>query len=113
MQSPFPGMDPYTEARHLWNLPDQPYHILVSRGDEQPRSRVWSFGLADPIPTTPIPLAEAAEYVPLPLQATYATIYAARGFRQRLDYHSEPPGPLTEEQPTYIRSLLAEEGLLR
>ena len=32
--------------RVVSTLPEQPYHILVSRADEQPLSRVWSFGLA-------------------------------------------------------------------
>lgn len=96
--------------RVVATLPDQPYHILVSRADEQPRSRVWSFGLADPIPTAPVPLIEPDEYVPLPLQAAYETIYVARGFRQRLDYQSDPSEPLTEAHRDYIRSLLAKEG---
>ncbi len=82
--------------RVLTTLPDQPYHILVSRADEQPRSRVWSFGLNDQIPAAPVPLTEADEYVPLPLQAAYEAIYTARAFRQRLDYRPDPPGPLTE-----------------
>lgn len=94
--------------RIVSTLPDQPYHILVSRADEQPRSRVWSFGLDEPIPTAPIPLIEPEEYIPLPLQAAYATIYAARSFRQRLPYREELPGPLTESQQAYIKKLLAE-----
>jgi hypothetical protein len=93
-------------------LPDQPYHILVSRADELPQSRVWSFGLVDSIPTAPVPLIKPDEYVPLPLQEAYATIYAARGFRQRLDYQTELEGPLTEPQRAYIRELLAKEELL-
>lgn len=90
-------------------LPDQPYHILVSRADEQPRSRVWSFGLNEAIPPTPVPLIEPDEYVPLPLQEAYATIYAARGFRRRLDYQTNLPGPLTKAQQAYIQSVLVEE----
>ncbi|HEX6385542.1 MAG TPA: DUF4058 family protein [Anaerolineae bacterium] len=77
-------------------LPDEPYHVLISRADQQPQSRVWSFGLADPIPDTPLPLITPDEHVPLPLQAAYAIIYEARNFRQRLDYASDPDPPLTE-----------------
>ena len=87
-------------------LPDQPYHILVSRAGES-RSRVWSFGLAEPIPTAPVPLIAPDEYVPLPLQEACTIIYAARGFRQRLDYQAEPEEPLTAAQRAYIRDLLA------
>lgn len=92
-------------------LPDQPCHILVSRADEQPRSEVWSFGLSDPIPDTPLPLIAPDEHVPLPLQAAYTTIYQVRNFRHRLDYRSDPDPPLTEAQCTYIQTRLVEEGL--
>lgn len=92
-------------------LPDQPYHILVSRADEQPDSRVWSFGLNDLIPTTPVPLIKRDEHVPLPLQVAYTTIYQARGFRRRLDYDTDPEGPLTETERAYIRQQLMAEGI--
>jgi len=92
-------------------LPNQPYHILVSRADEQSQSRVWSFDLSDPIPTAPIPLIKSDEHVPLPLQEAYMIIYAARGFRHRLNYHTDPEGPLVEEQRAYIRAQLVAAGL--
>ncbi|HEX6384597.1 MAG TPA: DUF4058 family protein [Anaerolineae bacterium] len=92
-------------------LPDEPYHILISRADQQPQSRVWSFGLPDPIPDTPLPLITPDEHVPLPLQAAYAIIYEARNFRHRLDYRSEPDPPLTERQQSYIQTRLIQAGL--
>lgn len=92
-------------------LPNQPYHILISRADEQSQSRVWSFDLSDPIPTAPIPLIKSDEHVPLPLQEAYMIIYAARGFRHRLSYHIDPEGPLVEEQRAYIHSQLVAAGL--
>ena len=87
-------------------LPDQPYHILVTRADEQPQGRVWSFGMADPIPVTPLPLLESDEYVPVPLQRAYTTIYQARNFRNRLDYTLDPEPPLTVAQRSYIQEHL-------
>jgi hypothetical protein len=93
-------------------LPDRPYHILVSRSDEQPRSRVWSFEIEEAMPTVPLPLIAPDEYVPLPLQAAYQTVYAARGFRQRLNYQVDPSGPLTETQRQVIRSRLVEQGII-
>jgi hypothetical protein len=92
-------------------LPNQPYHILVSQADEYPQSRVWSFDLNDPIPTAPVPLIKPGEHVPLPLQEAYRTIYAARGFRHRLNYHTDPEGPLVEEQRAYIHSQPVTAGL--
>jgi hypothetical protein len=92
-------------------LPGQPYHILVSRADEQPESFVWSFGLADPIPDTPLPLIAPDERVPLPLQAAYHTVYQARRFRQRLDYQVDPGPPLSEAQRAFIHTRLVAAGI--
>ncbi|MBI3362869.1 MAG: DUF4058 family protein, partial [Chloroflexi bacterium] len=33
--------------RVVTDLPPHPYHILVSRADDRPRTRVWSFGMED------------------------------------------------------------------
>jgi hypothetical protein len=93
--------------RPIQTLPDQPYHILVSRADERPHTKVWSFSLSDPIPTTPIPLIGPDEYVPLPLQTTLETIYSARNFRRRLDYTTYPDGRLTQDQKEEIDVCLA------
>ena len=94
--------------RVIDELPNQSYHILVTRADEQPQGRVWSFGLRDVIPTTPLPLIEVDEYVPLPLQAAYTTIYQARNFRHRLDYSHDPEPPLTSAQRAFIQQRLIE-----
>lgn len=92
--------------RVVEQLPDQPYHILITRADEQPQGRVWSFGLAEAIPTTPLPLLDQDEHVPLPLHAAYQTIYQARNFRSRLDYMVDPEPPLSPEQRKFIAEQL-------
>ncbi|MCB0109101.1 MAG: DUF4058 family protein [Caldilineaceae bacterium] len=97
--------------RVVERLPDQPYHIMITRADEQPQGRVWSFGLADAIPTTPLPLVEHEEYVPLPLQVAYVTIYQARNFRNRLDYTIDPEPPLTAAQRQLIHEYLLKAEL--
>ena len=94
--------------RIINHLPSQPYHIMTTRADEQPEGRVWSFGLSDVIPTTPLPLIEVDEYVPLPLQVAHTTIYQARNFRHRLDYSRDPEPPLTSAQRTFIHQHLVE-----
>lgn len=89
-------------------LPAQPYHILVSRADDRPHARVWSFGLDQPIPDAPLPLISPDEHVPIPLQSAFEAIYAARNFRARLDYSREPEGPLTAQERAHVRARLAE-----
>jgi hypothetical protein len=97
--------------RIVSTLSGQSYHILISRADEQPHSKVWSFGLADVIPNTPLPLIAPDEQVPLPLQAAYTTIYQARGFRFRLNYQLAPEPPLVEAQRTFIQTQLVTAGI--
>jgi hypothetical protein len=97
--------------RVVASLPPQPYHILVTRADEQPEGRVWSFGWDASIPAAPLPLAAPGEHVPLPLQAALATIYRARGFRTRLDYRADPEPPFTADQRSSVHALLANQGL--
>lgn len=97
--------------RVVEHLPNQAYHILITRADEQPQGRVWSFGLNDLIPTAPLPLLERDEYVPLPLQAAYTTIYQARNFRARLNYMADPEPPLTTQQRILIQERLSAANL--
>jgi hypothetical protein len=94
-------------------LPAQPYHILVSRAEERPRIYVWSFAIDAPIPDAPLPLLEVDEQVPLPLQQAFTTVYQSRRFRQRLNYQTDPPPPLTSAQLAYVRACLVDEGILR
>ena len=99
--------------RVVAGLPTPPYHILITRADEQPQGRVWSFSRAEPIPTVPLPLIEQDEYVPLPLQEAYATIYQARNFYNRLDYTVDPQPPLTAGQRASIQQQLTASQLRR
>jgi hypothetical protein len=92
-------------------LPNKPYHILVSRGDDRPHTRVWSFGLDEPIPAAPLPLIAPGEQVPIPLQEAFDVIYQARGFRHRLEYGREPEGPLRAAERAYVHGRLTELGL--
>ena len=99
--------------RVVAGLPTPPYHILITRADEQPQGRVWSFSLAEPIPTVPLPLIEQDEYVPLPLQEAYTTIYQARNFYNRLDYTVDHQPPLTAGQRASIQQQLTASQLRR
>jgi hypothetical protein len=97
--------------RVVATLPAQPYHILVSRADEQPQTRVWSFGFDTPTPTTPLPLIGPEEHAPLPLQEAYTTVYRARNFHVRLGYQVDPEPPLTEEERSFIQNVLLNRGM--
>lgn len=92
--------------RAVLDLPEQPYHILVTRAEEHSKTRIWSFGFDTAIPTVPLPLIDADEYVPLPLQEAFQVIYQARIFRERIDYGVDPEGPLTNHWRAAIREWL-------
>jgi hypothetical protein len=84
---------------------------VITRADEQPDGLVWSFGLDDEIPDTPLPLIAPGEYVPLAVQAALQTIYQARRFRTRLDYEQDPEPPLRDHERIFIQKQLAKAGL--
>lgn len=115
MQSPFPGMDPYTEARDLW----QGIHtqLIGELGTHQLPPLLAPAYFVDVEPSlqvrserTVYPDIEvmAARHRPdvrpagIGLPVAEATAYEARNFRHRLDYRSDPEPPLTDAQRALV-----------
>lgn len=96
--------------RVVIDLPEQPYHVLVTRAEQDAKTRIYSFGFDQPIPTVPLPLIEPDEYVPLPLQQAFQVIYQARLFRERINYSKEPEGPLTNRERAALDQWLKRSG---
>jgi hypothetical protein len=76
------------------------YHAFVSRPDRRPEVDVYSWRLADRLPTIPIPLAGSDPDVPLELQELLSTIYDRGGYEDVLNYRAaiDPPLPPDGEQ---------------
>lgn len=75
-------------------LPDDPYFILLSRGDQRPMTEVWPIRLDQPLPTVPVPLLPGDADVPLDVQAAFTTVYDAVGYDLAVDYTRPSEVPL-------------------
>ncbi|OJW19385.1 MAG: hypothetical protein BGO49_08630 [Planctomycetales bacterium 71-10] len=71
--------------------PDCVYSVLVSRPDERPDAGFWPIGLADRLPTIPIPLRPSRPDASLDLQALLDRVYDEAGYEH--DVYDGPPQP--------------------
>jgi hypothetical protein len=87
--------------------PAADYRILVSRGRERPRARLFPFSVRDPIPTFALPLAPGDEEPSVDLSGALRRIYETAGYDLRIDYRSPPVPPLAEADRAWAEGLVA------
>lgn len=83
------------------------YRILVSRGVSRPRAKLYAFGMRQPIPAIPIPLAAKDPEPSLDLNAVLHALDERARFDLRLDYSRPPEPPLREEDAAWAREILS------
>ena len=94
------------------NVPDSAYYALVARAGGWPKSTVWIFGLRDPMPTIPVPLADGDPDVPLDLQAVLHKLYDDASYDRDFDLYAAPPDPpLGEADAAWAAGVLKEAGV--
>jgi hypothetical protein len=81
------------------------YRILVSRGAERPRARLFAFNLRQPIPDFSIPLLPGDDEPILKLGNVLHELYQRARFDLRLDYSQSAVPPLCEEDAEWANSL--------
>lgn len=74
------------EPMPVWGVAGTGYRILISRSDRRPDADLFLFGLADPIPTFPIPLLEGEPEPVVDLQQLLNEIYHRARFDLAIDY---------------------------
>lgn len=84
--------------------PKTDYRILVSRGWTRPRARLYTFGLRDPVPVIPIPLAEGEGEPELLINDVLHALYERARFDLRLHYDRPPEPALSEEDLAWART---------
>ncbi|XHX78568.1 MAG: DUF4058 family protein [Stenomitos frigidus ULC029] len=90
--------------------PDADYRMLVSRGDRRPTAQLYAFSLRDAIPTFPLPL-KAGDGEPLvDLNEILNGVYERAGFDLRIDYTQPPQPPLSQDDLSWLTTLLTQEG---
>jgi hypothetical protein len=87
-------------------MPTSHYRILVGRGWERPRARLYPFNVNEPIPEIPIPLQRGEAEPTLNLGELLAQIYDQVRYDLRIDYTAEPDPPLDTDTAAWARSLL-------
>ncbi len=81
------------------------YRILVSRGTQRPRARLYAFNLRQPIPTFHIPLLPGDTEPEVDLGHILHALYERARFDLRLDYTIPPVPPLSAEDALWASTL--------
>jgi hypothetical protein len=87
--------------------PIRDYYVLVCRSWEFPRAGLWTFGIRDPIPEIPIPLAADVPDVPLSLHTGVDRAYEEGRYDEELRYHERLLPPVNRADAAWIREVLA------
>ncbi len=92
-------------------LPKSFYRILVRRGWEGNRGKVYAFGLRHPIPEIPVPLRQGEKEARLNLNVLLSDIYERARYHLRLNYRQPPDPPLPSNEREWSEKLLKAKGL--
>jgi len=82
------------------------YRILVRRGEEGSKARLYPFTIRDTIPRFPIPLQAGDDEPIADLGQLLRQIYAEAHYPLRLDYGKPPVPPLAERDTEWVREIL-------
>jgi hypothetical protein len=93
-------------------LPAADYYYYVSRADCRPNCDVYSWDLADPLPTVPVPLLAGDHDVNCDLSTIFATAFERGRYRPALGYHKAPPVKFEAHTLKWIKGVLrADKGV--
>ncbi len=85
------------------------YCVLVSRGSQRPRARLYAFSLRQPIPPFYVPLLPGDTEPEVDLGQILHALYQRARFDLRLDYTEPPVPPLSDEDALWASELLANQ----
>lgn len=81
------------------------YYILVCRSRALPKAEIWSFGVRQPIPDTPLPLRSGKQIV-FNLRPCLDRAYQEARYDREIDYTKPPYPSLTETDIVWAKELL-------
>jgi hypothetical protein len=87
-------------------LPEAPYFVFLSRGDQRPFTDVWPLQLYHSLPQVPVPLLPDDPDIVLDLQAAFQNVYDSVGYDLAVDYRQQPPVRLAPEEARWTEELL-------
>jgi hypothetical protein len=86
------------------------YRAIVYSGGEKGAAYLYPIGLADSLPTLPVPLRPQDAPARLDLQALLERIYAKGRYGERLDYSQPCDPPLESKEAAWTQELLHAAG---
>ncbi len=92
-------------------LPEWDYSVTVTRGTQPERYEIYTATLPKRLPRFRLPRGPNEKDTVLDLQSDFTRCYAEGGFRDRIDYASEPNVLLREEDRRWLDAALTEQGL--
>jgi len=95
---PMPLVGPPTESE---------YRILLSRGRERPRAKLYAFGVRDAIPVFPLPLRPGEDEPEVDLNRILHDLYDRARFDLQVDYNQPPVPPLARPLDEWARARVA------
>jgi Protein of unknown function (DUF4058) len=85
------------------------YYVLIARGDRRPQADLYSFGLAEPLPSFPLPLdGHSAEPI-VELQRIFSDLFDRAGFDLVINYQNTLSPPLTAAEAEWSKQLVDHE----
>ena len=84
---------------------------LHKAGWEGGSAWVWLASLRERLPRVSVPLAEGDADVVIDLQEVLNRVYREGRYWALVDYSSEPPVPLRDEDKEWVRAMLREKGV--
>jgi hypothetical protein len=81
------------------------YRVLISRGHERPRARLYFFSLRQPIPQFPLPLLPGEMEPLIDLNTTLHALYTRARYDLRVDYSQPPVPPLSSDDTAWAATL--------
>jgi Protein of unknown function (DUF4058) len=90
-------------------LPDWDYAVTVTRAAQPDRFEIYTATLQKKLPRFRLPLASDDRDTVVDLQTTFARSYDQGAFSSKIDYHRDPPIPLSDEDRTWVHDCLKQQ----
>jgi hypothetical protein len=92
-------------------LPDWDYAITVTRASSPDRHEIYTATLQKPLPRFRLPLAPDDRDTVLDMQAIFTRCFDHSDFADKIDYTSDPPVVIPDEDRKWLAELLKQKKL--
>jgi hypothetical protein len=92
-------------------LPDWDYAITVTRASSPDRHEIYTATLQKPLPRFRLPLSPDDRDTVLDMQAIFARCFDHSAFADKIDYTSDPPLVIPDEDRRWLAELLKQKKL--